>query len=52
MSGRILVVDDVPANIKLLEARLSAEYYDVIVAGNGPDALRRVAEDAPDIATT
>ncbi len=49
MSGRILVVDDVPANIKLLEARLSAEYYDVIVAGNGPDALRRVAEDAPDI---
>ncbi|HXV24042.1 MAG TPA: PleD family two-component system response regulator [Alphaproteobacteria bacterium] len=49
MSGRILVVDDVPANIKLLEARLSAEYYDVIVAGNGPDALRRVVEDAPDI---
>src|SRR5262245_55027337 len=48
MSGRILVVDDVPANIKLLEARLSAEYYDVIVAGDGPSALRRVAEDAPD----
>ena len=42
MSGRILVVDDVPANVKLLEARLSAEYYDVIVAGNGSDALRRV----------
>lgn len=49
MSGRILVVDDVPANVKLLEARLSAEYYDVIVAGDGPTALRRVAEDAPDI---
>jgi two-component system cell cycle response regulator len=49
MSGRILVVDDVPANVKLLEARLSAEYYDVIVAGNGSDALRRVAEDAPDL---
>ena len=48
MSGRILVVDDVPANVKLLEARLSAEYYDVIVAGDGPTALRRVAEDAPD----
>ena len=49
MSGRILVVDDVPANVKLHEARLSAEYYDVIVAGDGPTALRRVAEDAPDI---
>src|SRR6188472_1858492 len=49
MSGRILVVDDVPANVKLLEARLSAESYDVIVAGDGPTALRRVAEDAPDI---
>ncbi|MGY4428644.1 CheY-like chemotaxis protein [Bradyrhizobium sp. F1.13.1] len=28
MSARILVVDDVPANVKLLEARLSAEYFD------------------------
>jgi len=30
MSARILVVDDVPANVKLLEARLSAEYFDVL----------------------
>ncbi len=28
MTARILVVDDVPANVKLLEARLSAEYFD------------------------
>src|SRR6478735_4011581 len=32
MSARILVVDDVPANVKLLEARLSAEYFDVLTA--------------------
>ena len=32
MSARVLVVDDVPANVKLLEARLSAEYFDVITA--------------------
>src|SRR5207244_4236214 len=32
MSARILVVDDVPANVKLLEARLSAEYFDVLIA--------------------
>ena len=39
MSARILVVDDIPANVKLLEARLSAEYFDVVTASNGADAL-------------
>jgi two-component system, cell cycle response regulator len=39
MSARVLVVDDVPANVKLLEARLSAEYFDVITAHSGPQAL-------------
>ena len=32
MTARVLVVDDVAANVKLLEARLSAEYFDVITA--------------------
>jgi two-component system cell cycle response regulator len=39
MSARVLVVDDVPANVKLLEARLSAEYFDVTSASNGTEAL-------------
>src|SRR5437868_12891647 len=39
MSSRIRVVDDVPANVKLLEARLSAEYFDVMTASNGAEAL-------------
>src|SRR5947208_11084334 len=39
MSARVLVVDDVPANVKLLEARLSAEYFDVATAYNGAEAL-------------
>lgn len=39
MSARILVVDDVPANVRLLEARLSAEYFDVITASSGAQAL-------------
>jgi two-component system, cell cycle response regulator len=39
MTARILVVDDVPANVKLLEARLSAEYFDVVTASNGAEAL-------------
>jgi two-component system cell cycle response regulator len=40
MSARVLVVDDIPANVKLLEARLSAEYFDVVTAGCGADALK------------
>jgi len=39
MSARVLVVDDVPANAKLLEARLTAEYFDVVTASGGPEAL-------------
>ena len=39
MSARVLVVDDVPANVKLMEARLSAEYFDVVTAYSGADAL-------------
>src|SRR5215467_6182551 len=39
MTARVLVVDDVPANVKLLQARLSAEYFDVITAASGAEAL-------------
>jgi two-component system cell cycle response regulator len=39
MTARVLVVDDVPANVKLMEARLSAEYFDVITASDGLQAL-------------
>ena len=39
MTARVLVVDDVQPNLKLLEARLSAEYFEVLTATNGPDAI-------------
>ncbi len=39
MTARVLVVDDVPANVRLLEARLSAEYFDVVTATSGQEAL-------------
>ena len=29
MTGRVLVVDDLDINVKLLEAKLSSEYFDV-----------------------
>jgi two-component system cell cycle response regulator len=39
MTARVLVVDDVLPNARLLEARLSAEYFDVVTATSGFDAL-------------
>src|SRR4029079_15500215 len=49
MSARVLVVDDVPANVKLLEARLSAEYFDVTSAHSGLEALQICARAECDI---
>ena len=49
MSARILVVDDILPNVKLLEAKLMAEYYEVITAQSGAEALEKVASENPDI---
>src|SRR6059058_3179338 len=49
MTARVLVVDDVELNVKLLEAKLSSEYFEVIVADNGPTALELAESELPDI---
>jgi len=49
MVGRVLVVDDVPQNVKLLEAKLTSEYYTVFSAYSGKEALAMVKDTAPDI---
>jgi len=49
MSARILVVDDIEANVRLLAAKLAAEYYDVITASDGATALAMAGGEAPDI---
>jgi two-component system, cell cycle response regulator len=49
MTARILIVDDVPANTRLLEAKLSAEYYQVASAKDGFEALRMAEEWQPDL---
>jgi two-component system cell cycle response regulator len=49
MTARILVVDDNPANRKLLEARLNAEYFDVLTVSNGPDAIQMCEKALCDI---
>ncbi len=52
MTARILVVDDIPANVKLLEIKLQAEYFEVLTAVDGPSALEVVEREAPDLILT
>ena len=49
MTARVLVVDDILPNIKLLEARLTAEYFDVLTATSGAEALAICGEGKCDI---
>src|ERR687894_1670098 len=49
MSARVLVVDDIFPNVKLLETKLTAEYFDVVTAMNGSDALALCDQGLADI---
>jgi adenylate cyclase len=46
---KVLVVDDVPTNVRLLEAILTSHGYTVISAASGREALDRVMADLPDL---
>ena len=46
---RILVVDDVPANVRLLEAILVPAGFAVSSASSGPEALELIAAELPDL---
>jgi len=49
MTATVLVVDDVEANLKLLEARLTADYFEVRTARNGQEALDVCAQERTDV---
>ncbi|MBN9481639.1 MAG: PleD family two-component system response regulator [Bordetella sp.] len=49
MSARILVVDDVEANVRLLEAKLTLEYYDVLTCHDGATAVALARAEQPDL---
>lgn len=49
MPARVLVVDDILPNVRVLEAKLPAEYFDVTTAMSGQQALDAIAKAPPDI---
>jgi adenylate cyclase len=49
MPARVLVVDDVPVNVKLLADLLIVKGYDVVTAASGVEALAKVEKDQPGI---
>ena len=49
MTARVLIVDDIPTNVRLLEARLTAEYFEVMTAASGAEALEICARGDVDI---
>lgn len=49
MTARVLVVDDIEANVKLLEARLTVEYFETLTARSGEEALQICANEGPDV---
>jgi two-component system cell cycle response regulator len=49
MTARVLVVDDILSNVKLLDAKLTAEYFEVATASSGIEALAKIAAHEPDI---
>jgi two-component system, cell cycle response regulator len=49
LSARILIVDDLEANRRLLDARLTADYYEVIEATRGEEAVQMAKREKPDL---
>ncbi|HJR03594.1 MAG TPA: response regulator [Methylomirabilota bacterium] len=46
---RILIVDDTPANVHILQARLAANGYEIVTATDGEEALAAVRDARPDL---
>jgi adenylate cyclase len=45
----ILIVDDVPDNLEILQLRLESQGYEAILAGDGEEALATIRERLPDL---
>lgn len=49
MTAKVLVIDDVEPNVRLLEAKLQHEYYTVITGFSGEQAIAKAISENPDV---
>jgi two-component system cell cycle response regulator len=49
MTANILIIDDITANVKLLEAKLFNEYYNIFTSNSGSDALVKLSQYKIDV---
>ena len=49
MTARVLVVDDIEANRRLVQAKLEAKYYTVMLSHSGEHAISAAIHQQPDI---
>jgi len=49
MTARVLIVDDMPLNVALLEARLKAAHFRVDKARSGPECIEKMSQACPDL---
>ena len=52
MGGKVLLVDDEPAILKILKDRIEAEQHTVVVAQSGKEALEKFKDEQPDLIIT
>lgn len=48
-TGKIMIIDDDATNREVMEAFLTLEKFEVMVAAHGHDALDQIKEDKPDL---
>ena len=47
--GKILIIDDEPDFALLFKKRLEADGYEVIIASNGSEGLKKIKAESPDV---
>ena len=52
MAKKILIIDDEPHILKMVEARLKAQGYDIVSACDGEEGLAKAAQEKPNLIIT